>query len=137
MIRQLADRKTSEGVLMDFGIAKIADARTVRTSTGAIGTISYMAPEQIIAATAVDRRADVYALGVTVYEMLTGEVPFRGSAAQVLFAHLQQDPVDPRQVLPDLPAEASRSVMRCLEKNPDDRFQSVGAFAHAFSAGNT
>jgi len=92
-----------------------------------------MVPEQIIAAKAVDRRADVYALGVTVYEMLTGEMPFTGSAAHVLFAHLQESPVEPNRVLPQLPTKTSRSVVRCLMKNPDDRFQSAGEFARAFS----
>ena len=133
MIRQSTDRTRSEAVLMDFGIATIADARTRRTRTGAIGTIAYMAPEQVIAETTIDRRADVYALGVTVYEILAGDPPFEGSAAQVLFAHLQQRPVDLGRLLPDLPMEASRSVMKCLEKIPDDRFQSVGEFAQAFA----
>src|SRR6185369_13477347 len=75
-------------VLMDFGIAKIKDAATRYTGSGAIGTIDYMAPEQIMAAKEVDKRADIYALGVMAYEMLTGEKPFKGGAAQVMFAHL-------------------------------------------------
>jgi serine/threonine protein kinase len=80
MIRPRADGTRLEAVLMDFGIAKTSDALTVRTSTGAIGTISYMAPEQIIAAAAVDRRADVYALGVTV--MRCSPEAFRSRAAR-------------------------------------------------------
>jgi hypothetical protein len=133
MVRPRADGSRSEAVLMDFGIAKTNDALTRRTSTGAIGTISYMAPEQIMAATTVDCRADIYALGVTVYEMLTGSVPFTGGPAQTLFAHLQQRPTEPQQLVPDLPETVSRSVMKCLEKKPEDRFQSVGEFAVAFS----
>jgi hypothetical protein len=135
MIRPRADGTRPEAVLMDFGIAKTNDALTRRTSTGAIGTISYMAPEQIIAAATVDRRADVYALGVTVYEMLTGGVPFAGSPAQVLFAHLQQRPTEPRQLVLGLPDTVSWSVMKCLEKKPEDRFQSAGEFIGAFCAG--
>jgi hypothetical protein len=132
MIRPRHDGTRFEAVLMDFGIAKTPDAVTARTSTGAIGTIGYMAPEQIMAATTVDRRADVYALGVTVYEMLTGGVPFTGSPAHVLFAHLQQRPTEPRQLVSELSVGVSRSVMKCLEKRPEDRFQSVGEFVVAF-----
>src|SRR5262245_18599347 len=132
MIRRSADGSRFEAVLMDFGIAKTSDAQTVRTSTGgAVGTISYMAPEQIRAARNIDRRADIYALGVTVYEALTGAVPFRGSPAQVLFAHLQEQPLDPREVLATLPPSAARGVLRALEKKPEDRFYSVGQFVSA------
>ncbi len=120
---------------MDFGIAKIQDARTALTGTGAVGTIDYMAPEQIMAAKTVDRRADIYALGVMIYEMLTGEVPFKGNPGQVLFAHLQQPPTDPGQLVPGLPAKVAHSIMRALEKKPEDRFQSVGEFAIALSQG--
>ena len=131
MMRRKADGTMAEAVLMDFGIARASDARTRLTNTGAIGTISYMAPEQIIAAATVDRRADIYALGVTMYEILTGELPFRGEPAQVLFAHLQQRPTDPGQLVPGLPAAVTQSLMRALEKKPADRFQSAGEFAIA------
>lgn len=131
MVRRKADGDTLEAVLMDFGIAKIQDAHTALTGTGAVGTIDYMAPEQIMAAITVDRRADIYALGVMVYEMLTGELPFTGNPGQVLFAHLQQPPLDLGQLVPDLPVNVAQSVMRALEKKPEDRFQSVGEFAVA------
>jgi serine/threonine-protein kinase len=133
MIRLKADKETQEAVLMDFGIAKIQDARTGITGTGVIGTIDYMAPEQIMAAKEVDHRADIYALGVVLYEMLTGERPFKGSAGQVLFAHLQQPPPDPRDQSDNIPSKVAHAIMRAMSKKPEDRFQSVGEFAAALT----
>lgn len=129
MLRQVDGR--SRAVLMDFGIAKIQDAQTALTGTGAVGTIDYMAPEQILVAKEVDHRADIYALGVVLYEMLTGERPFKGGAGQVLFAHLQQPPPDPRDVKDDIPSMAAHAVLKALSKNPDDRYQSAGELAQA------
>jgi serine/threonine-protein kinase len=131
MVRRKADGKTQEAVLMDFGVAKIQDARTSITGTGAIGTIDYMAPEQIAAASEVDHRADIYALGVVLFEMLTGEKPYKGSAPQVLFAHLYQPPSDPREVVPELPAKVAETIMKAMAKKPEERFQTVGALAAA------
>jgi len=119
---------------MDFGIARTADALTARTGTGVVGTISYMAPEQIIASATVDRRCDIYALGVTLFEMLTGEVPFTGNPAQVLFAHLHQQPRNPAEFVPGLPANVSRGLMKALEKKPEDRFRTAGEFMTALGA---
>ena len=116
---------------MDFGIAKIEDGKTRLTGSGAIGTIDYMSPEQILTAKTVDGRSDVYALGVVAYEMLTGERPFKGSAAQVMFAHLQQPVPDPRQHNASLPETVSNAILKALEKQPEDRFESAGAFVGA------
>ena len=110
MLRQASNPARPEVVLMDFGIAKIQDAQTSLTGTGAIGTISYMAPEQISAASAVDGRADIYALGVVLFEALTGELPFRGSPAQILFAHLQQPPPDAREIVASIPREVAHAI---------------------------
>jgi serine/threonine-protein kinase len=118
-------------VLMDFGLAKMKDMRTNITGSGAIGTIDYMAPEQIEMSQAVDYRADIYALGVVLYEMLTGEKPFSGNPAQVLFAHLQQPPPDPRKIVDDLPESVVYTVGRALSKDPLNRFKSAGDFARA------
>ena len=70
-----------------------------------------MAPEQIVALRSVDRRADIYALGITIFEILSGRLPFRGNPAQVLFAHLNQPPTDLRQLVPYLPTNVAQSVM--------------------------
>jgi predicted Ser/Thr protein kinase len=134
MLRLKADRETQEAVLMDFGIAKAQDAQTALTGSGAIGTVGYMAPEQIMAAQEVDYRVDIYALGIVVYELLTGERPFKGSAAQVLFGHLQQPPPDPRSIVADVPAHVAEAIEIALAKKPDERFQTVGEFARALLA---
>lgn len=131
MLRPRADGETYDAVLMDFGIAKISGAGTRYTGTGTIGTIDYMAPEQITTAREVDHRADIYALGIMAYEMLTGKRPFEGSAPQVMFAHLQQPAPDPRDIQPDIPRTAAKAILKALEKNPDDRFDSAGAFLNA------
>ena len=122
-----------QAILMDFGIAKISEAHTSLTGTGAIGTIDYMAPEQITAAKQVDSRADIYSLGVVVYEMLTGERPIKGSAGQVLFAHLQQPAPDPRTIVPEIPRGVAKAVQRAMEKEADARFQTATEMAAALA----
>jgi len=127
-------RDVFSAVVTDFGVAKFRDGRTAMTNTGAVGTIQYMAPEQIIASAEVDARADIYALGITLFETLTGEPPFKGNAGQLVFAHLNQSPSDPRELVPDLPPAVAAGIMRALQKRPDDRFQSVREFAAALSS---
>jgi serine/threonine protein kinase len=115
-------------VVMDFGIARaMNDASTRLTATGMIvGTPAYMAPELIEGK--VDKRADIYALGCVLYEMLTGAPPFGGPTAQViLLRHLTHRVTAPSSTRNDVPQQFERVVMRALEKKPDDRFEDVPA----------
>jgi hypothetical protein len=126
------DEMSRRAILMDFGIAKILGGSTSITKTGLMGTLDYIAPEQIMSARAVDHHADIYSLGVVVYQMLTGELPFKADVpAQVLFAHLQRPAPDPREIVPALPDYTARAVLRALAKDPEERFPSAGAFAEA------
>jgi tRNA A-37 threonylcarbamoyl transferase component Bud32 len=128
----MLDRGTSSfrPVLMDFGIAKIVGAGTRLTGTGGVlGTFDYIAPEQIQAAAGVDRRADVYSLGVMAYQMLTGELPFkRSNLGALLIAHMHQPAPDPRQVTPRLPQKVAEAVMRAMAKEPIARHATAGEF---------
>jgi len=133
MIREQSRGHRPELVLMDFGVASASEAVTAGTGTGVVGTINYMAPEQIVALRSVDRRADIYALGITIFEILSGRLPFRGNPAQVLFAHLNQPPTDLRQLVPYLPTNVAQSVMQALEKRPEDRYKTVGDFVFALT----
>ncbi len=124
-----------DAVLMDFGLVKMLKTPTnITMSSDVMGTIDYMAPEQIVQTQTVDLRSDIYALGAVYYEMLTGKRPFSGGPAQVLFGHLYQPPPDPRQVRPELPRGLSHAIMRALAKSPDDRFQTVQEFVEAAGA---
>ena len=110
--------------IMDFGIARSMEALTL--STGAlIGTPAYMAPEQA-AGKPVDHRADIYALGLMLYEMFTGLQAFRGdNAISVALKQMNEAPRPPREIEPSISPAIERAILRCLEKDPDNRFQSV------------
>ena len=120
--------------LVDFGIAKTFDESTQLTSTGsALGTPYYMSPEQIEGRT-VDPRADLYALGIILYEMLVGEVPFADqSTPAVLVKQLKERPVRPSLKNAAVPAALETISLRCLEKDPDQRFQTADEFAAALN----
>jgi predicted Ser/Thr protein kinase len=126
------DQETYRAMLTDFGITKIKDTNTL-TGTKVIGTIDYMAPEQILSARDVDHRADIYALGILLYELLVGQCPFEGVPGQVLFAHIQQPAPDPCDRNPNIPRPIANAIMTALEKSPDDRFDTVLAFIDVFS----
>jgi eukaryotic-like serine/threonine-protein kinase len=116
-------------VLADFGVARALDAASPGprlTSTGlGLGTLGYMAPEQLGGEPDVDARADLYAVGVVAYEMLAGEPPFRGATLRVLAAHLTEAPPPLARVRPDVPAPLAELVARLLEKAPADRPQAA------------
>ena len=125
--------KGKRAILTDFGIAKILNQDTAATKSGVMmGTLDYMAPEQIRTAAEVDGRADVYALGVMLYQMLTGALPFAGdNPGAVLMAHLQEPVPDPRQLAPELPQDVAMATVRALAKEPADRFATAGELAVA------
>jgi len=131
-----SENQRVRAVLTDFGIAKILAGVGDTTRTGVmLGTPDYMAPEQIRAIGEVDARADVYALGVMLFQMLTGQLPFAGgNPGAVVLAHLHQPPPDPRTLRPDLPARVTMAVLRALAKNPAERYQTAGALASALDA---
>ena len=111
--------------VMDFGIARlIGSSRLTRTGL-LVGTLHYMAPEQI-RGEEVDRRTDVYALGAVLYEMLTGRVPFQGASDYaVLKAHVEEYPSPPSAAMPGLPPWLDRAILKALAKAPAERFQTV------------
>lgn len=122
--------------VVDFGVAKVLKDVNRRTSlTGAniiVGTPRYMSPEQC-EEKPVDARSDIYSLGIVLYEMLTGEAPFKGdSSTRLLVAHAQEPPEPLRNKRPDLSRELEAVVMSALEKDPSRRPQSAGEFASRF-----
>jgi serine/threonine protein kinase len=120
----------------DFGVARAlrGAADSGSTLTGAlIGTPLYMAPEQALAAGDVDPRADIYALGVMGWEMLAGKPPFSGPTARaVLTAHMTAAPEPLRELRPEVPGMLDDTVMRCLSKDPEDRWQAAAELSRGF-----
>ncbi|RMD79660.1 MAG: serine/threonine protein kinase [Lentisphaerae bacterium] len=119
----------SKGVpkLSDLGLAKQLDSEESMTGTGmAVGTPSYMAPEQIQDAKSCDARADIYALGATFYHLVTGKIPFEGSSTfDLMLKHIQEPLPPPRSRNPNIPEEIEAIITKMMAKSPDDRFQSA------------
>ena len=114
--------------VMDFGIARVGDSGMTEAGS-VLGTAQYIAPEQA-QGRPVDERSDLYSVGVVLYEMLTGTVPFRGeSAVAVAMKHVSEPVVPPRALVPDLPEALEQVVLKALAKRPDDRYQSAAALA--------
>ncbi len=130
MVERCADGHLQPYV-MDFGLARVQETSGVTQTGMIVGTPAYMAPEQARGdQSAVDRRSDVYSLGATLYEILTGKRPFEAkSSMDVLVAILSEDPKPLRQLIPGLPADLESITLKCLEKDPGKRYDSAQALA--------
>jgi serine/threonine protein kinase len=119
--------------LLDFGIAQGESERRLTQTGMVVGSLSYMSPEQVTAMP-VDGRSDLYSVGITLYQALTGEVPFRGgSDYDVMRAQISESPRPPSELKPDLPPPLSDAVLRALGKQPQDRFQTAEEFRIAIA----
>jgi len=118
--------------IIDFGSALLEGTRRVtwRFGSNAMGTPDYMSPEQIQGKRG-DARTDVYAMGIILYEMLTGTVPFRGdNPLAVMNQHLTASPMPPRKILPSIPAGIEAIVLKSIRRDPDKRYQLAGELKH-------
>jgi len=127
---------TSYVKVLDFGVAKsyTPDQQTQLTQTGMlVGTVEYMAPEQIMGRT-VDGRTDLYSLGVVMYRMLSGKAPFRdGGVPALIHAHLNVYAKSMTEANPEIPGELDRVILRCLAKQPQQRFESMEELSRALA----
>ncbi len=127
---------TPQGVvkLMDFGIARSSTDGSLTTTGTTLGSLNYMPPEQVRGESA-DARSDIYSFGVSLYEMLTGKLPFQGdSQYSLMTAHLNQIPAEPITLRGDLPAGLNEIIMMAIAKDPANRFQTADAFRAALSS---
>ncbi len=109
----------------DFGIAKLPNAETVTMTNKAIGTVYYISPEQA-SGKKVDRRSDIYSLGVMMYEMCTGKLPFvADSPVSVALMHVKDQPKRPTEIVSSIPSGLEQIIMGAMEKQPDKRIQSA------------
>ncbi len=107
----------------DFGIARAASSDTINSNV--MGSVHYSAPEQSRGGFS-DAKSDIYSLGITMYEMLTGRVPFDGdSTVEVALKHLQEEIISPREYIPDIPRAMEQIILKCTQKSPDRRYQSM------------
>lgn len=117
--------KNDQVYVVDFGLAKSLEASAAgMTRTGQyLGTPRYMAPEQV-EAKPVDSRTDLYALGLIIFEMLTGEEPFKGdSTLQIMYRRVKEKPPNPKDLNPEIPDYLARIILRCMERDPTRRYQ--------------
>ncbi len=129
---------TPSGVvkLMDFGIAHAETQRALTQTGTTLGSIDYMSPEQIMGQ-ATDARSDLYSVGVSCYEMVTGQRPFRASSDfELMAAHVKEMPKNPIEIQPWMPARLSEIIMKTIAKAPEDRFQKAEDLREALRSVN-
>jgi len=128
-------QETKAAVLTDFGIAKLLEGVEGQTLTGSgvgIGTPEYMAPEQGIGAHTIDARADIYSLGIVLYEMVTGRKPYIADTPMAVVLKQMTDPLPrPTEFTPDLPESVEHILLKALAKQPEDRYQSMDELVNA------
>ncbi|HET9914634.1 MAG TPA: serine/threonine-protein kinase [Anaerolineales bacterium] len=116
-------------ILTDFGLAKVLGDSSLISQSAVAGTFAYISPEQIEARRDIDGRADLYALGVMTYQMLTGELPFKHEhQGALLIAHMLHAPPDAREKAPDLPEHAAKAIQKAMSKKSSERFGTAGEF---------
>ena len=121
--------------VMDFGIARVLGTARMTRQGNIVGTIEYMSPEAI-QGKEVDARADIYSLGILLYEMVTARLPFVSDTEfGMMMAQIEQAPTPPTAIAPHVPVGIERAIMRSLAKRPDARFQTAGEFREALQAG--
>jgi WD40 repeat protein len=127
----LLEKSSGRAKITDFGLARMQEIRSQKlTQSGAIiGTPSYMSPEQITAPLRIDPRSDVYGLGAVLYELLTGEAPFRGLTHLVLEQVVHDEPRPPRRLNDAIPRDLETICLRCLQKEPGQRYANADALA--------
>ncbi len=115
--------------VMDFGIAKVADSRTVTNSNNIMGTVRYFSPEQA-KGSFVDCRSDIYSLGIVMYEMVTGQVPYNAeSSISIAMMHIQESVVPPKEIFTEIPENINAVILRAMQKEPIERYQTAGEMA--------
>jgi serine/threonine protein kinase len=128
--------------IMDFGVAKVERGGKELTAAGTtVGTLHYMSPEQIVGSRDIDGRADIYSLGVTIYKLCTGDVPFNASTEfALMMAQVEARPTPPRALRPDIDPRLEEIILKALSKQPDQRYQTVKELTSALldlEAGDT
>jgi formylglycine-generating enzyme required for sulfatase activity/predicted Ser/Thr protein kinase len=119
----LLERESGRALVTDFGVARVADQSGLTTAGLVVGTPAYFSPEQVGGVTS-DQRSDLYSLGLVAYEMLAGALPFGGHTTnEILLQRLADTPPSIRKIRPDVPAALDAAVLRCLEPEPEHRFQ--------------
>jgi len=132
----LLDGDSGRAIVTDFGIARAMEAGTRLTVTGiAVGTPTYMSPEQAVGEREVDGRSDIYSLGVVAYQMLTGRVPFAaGNSMALLLKHVSEPPRPIAELRPETPRALREAVERALAKAPEDRWPTAAALRDALAS---